>query len=415
MQKVLSQIDHNDTLALLKDLVGIPSHRDVPEQERKVAEYMACRLEKSGIDVELREVTEQRLNVVGVIEGSGEGYDLMFNGHMDTVPAYGWRTKMGPFCAEMKGGRVYGRGTVDMKGGLAAMMVAMQAIKKSGVELKGDLVFTGVVGEEGSCSIGAREIILNGPRTDFAVVGEATSLNVGIANRGSCDFEIITRGKAAHTGEPKKGVNAVLNMVNVTKALEREIGPRLRRPKHRLLDCSVMNISKIEGGIYGDVVPDLCRLWLRIRYVPAYDPKKLKEMINEVLQKVGKKFGFDSEVIITKKSYQWKWGRVIAKPYPAEISKDSRIVKVLRRNTKHVIGKNPKIVGFKGWADSALFINDARIPTAQFGPGNGGAHSPREFLELDQLHKAADIFALTALDLCLQTRQDSQVEKPSSE
>ncbi len=402
MRLVLNQIDHDDTLALLRDLIRIPSHRNVPEQESKVAEYIAHRLEKFGIDVKLRDVADGRPNVVGVIKGSGDGHSLMLSGHADTVPLYGWNADVGPFSGEMRQGKVYGRGAVDMKGGLAAMIVAMEAIKKSGVELKGDLVFTGVVGEEGSCSIGTKEIIRNGPITDFAVVGEETSLNVGIANRGSCDLEITTRGRTAHSGEPEKGINAIVKMANVVKALEKEVVSKLKGRKHRLMGSSVMNIGKIEGGIYGDVVPDLCKLSARIRYIPVYNPEDLKEIVNGVLQKLRKKDpAFDAEVTIKVKRCSWRWGEVVLEALPRVVSKDSMIVKVLKRNLKRVIGKYPKFVCSKGWGDSSLLVNEANIPAVEFGPGDGGAHSSLEYLDIDQLHKAADALALTSLDICL--------------
>lgn len=405
VKKTLKHLDRKGTINLVRDLIRIPSHRDIPEQESKVAKYIAQRLEKSGINVQLREVTDGRPNIVAIIKGSGGGYSLTFNGHTDTVPVYGWKIPdpraLEIYSGAVREGVIYGRGSVDMKGGLGAMIVAMEAIKKSGVDLKGDLVFTGVVGEEGSCSIGTKEILRNGPKTDFVLVGEATRLNVEIANKGSWDFTITVHGRTAHSGQPEKGINAVVKMAEIVKVLEKEVPVQLRRRKHRLLGYSVMNISKIEGGIYGDVVPDLCKLSVRIRYTPVYTRKKLEGMISEILQRLQKK---DPELTVEMstilKHYPWKWGEVTLDGLPREISKDNILVKTLRRNVKMVTGKYPKIRGSKGWSDSALFTNEANIPAVNFGPGNGGAHSPTECLKIDQLHKAAEIFTITSLDIC---------------
>jgi acetylornithine deacetylase/succinyl-diaminopimelate desuccinylase len=404
-EKVIKQIDHEDTLRLLRELIGIPSHRDIPEQESRIAEYIANRLEKSGIDVKLREVDKYRPNVIATIKGSGEGHSLMLNGHTDTVPVYGWKIPdpraLEIFSGEVRDGKVFGRGSADMKGGLAAMMGAMEAIKKSGVKLKGDLVFTGVVGEEGSCSIGTQEILRNGPRTDFAIVGEATKLNVSTANRGSWDFVITVQGRTAHSGEPEKGINAIVKTAKIIDALEREIVPMFKRRKHRLLGHSVMNVSKIEGGIYGDVVPDLCKLSVRIRYNTFYSREDLKEIVEGVLQRLRDEDPeLDAEVTTTFRRCPWRWGEVTLVGLPSEIPEHNEIVSALRQNMKVVTGNYPKIVGSKGWADAALLVNEADIPAVMFGPGNGGAHSPSEYLEIDQLRKATEVFALTSLDIC---------------
>lgn len=413
---IINKINSKNVVSLTRELIKIPSHRDIPEQERRIAEYIANRFEKSGIDAHLREVAEDRPNVIAKIGGSRDGCSLMLNGHIDTVPIYGWTTNgpmaHKPYSAKIKNRKIYGRGSCDMKGGIASMIVAMEAIKNSNLDLNGDLIFTGVVGEEGSCSIGTKDIIRNGPRADYVVIGEATQLNIAIANRGSWDFLITIKGRTAHSGEPEKGINAIVKATRIINALEDQLKPMLEIKGHRLLGHSVMNVSKIEGGTYGDVVPDHCEISVRIRYNTYYTRRQLEQIVNEVVFKLKKEDPeIDVSIATQIKSCSSKYGEVTLEGLPAEISQNSLVVEKFNQSIKEVTGTFPKIVGFKGWTDAALFVNDGGIPAINFGPGNGGAHSPLEYLEVNQLRRATQIFALAALNICNVDRKVVGLEK----
>ncbi|MHA2062755.1 MAG: M20 family metallopeptidase, partial [Candidatus Sifarchaeia archaeon] len=266
IDKLLNMIAEKTLKELLRNLVQIESHREVLGQEARIADFISSWLQNSNIKVEVRDVTNGRGNV------------------MDTVPIYAWDADVGAFSAEEKDGKIFGRGSCDMKGGLAAAMIAMETIRKSNVKLKGNLVITAVIGEEGSCSIGTKEIIRNGPRTDMAIVCEPTNMNVSVAQKGSSKIFITTRGKPAHTGTPEKGINAIMKMADVIQSLRTDLFPYLARRKHSLLDSPRLTVAVIEGGERTDVVPASCQIQMSYRYLPGDTPEEMMKKISETLE-----------------------------------------------------------------------------------------------------------------------------------
>ena len=394
VENVLNQIGIEKTVDLLRDLIRIPGHRELPEKESKVAEYIAKRFEKVSIDVKTSDVTPSRPNVIAVIKGTNDGYSLMYNCHMDTVPIYGWVGKPGPFDAEVKEGKIYGRGSCDMKGAIAAVIIAMEAIQRSEIRLKGDLIFAGVVGEEGDGSIGTKKIVQKEPKPDMAVVCEPTNLNISIGHKGSSSLMISTRGQPAHSAYPERGVNAIMLMSDVLQALRKELFPKLKQRKHRLLGSPTLTPTVIQGGMRTDVVPDQCKVKMNYRYPSGEEPEKVKEEISNLLMKLREKnSNLNAEVTI------------LSNGFGMEIPRNHMIVKALRQSMRKVTGKNPKIVGSGFWTDASILVNALRIPSVIFGPGKEEvAHTTMEYVEVDQLLIAAQVYALTALDVCLKQR-----------
>lgn len=390
-RKVLSQIDVDDAIRIAKDLIRIPGHRELPEKESKVAEYISRRFEESGITVQTKDITPCRPNVIAVVKGSGGGYSLMYNCHTDTVPVYGWLGEPGPFSALEKGGKIYGRGSCDMKGAIAATIVAMEAIHRTGVKLKGDLVFAGVIGEEGNGSIGTKDIVQNGPLTDFAVVCEPTNLKVSVGHKGSSNFLITTKGRPAHSATPEMGVNAISAMAGVLKKLERDFVPELRKKSHKLFGPPTFTPAVIQGGMRTDVVPDHCEVRVNCRYPPGVEPEEVREGIDRILQKMRRENkDFSAEVTLLGKSPG------------AEVAKDSMVVEALSRSVEQATGRPAEIVGSYFWTDASILVNNGKVPTALFGPGKEQmAHAPFEYVEVDHVGVSAKIFALTALEVCL--------------
>ncbi len=394
VEKVLNNIRVEILVGLVRDLVRIPGHRELPEKESNIAKYIENWLKKAGLSVKTRDVFPDRPNVIALMKGSGNGYSLMYNGHMDTVPAYGWVEEPGPFSGEVMEGKIYGRGSCDMKGAIAAAMVAMEAIQRSEIELKGDLIFTGVVGEEGEGSIGTKEIVQNESIPDMAVVCEPTDLNIFIGHKGSSSLIISARGRPVHSAYPEGGVNAIMLMSDILQALKKELLPRLKRRKHRFLGPPTLTATVIKGGMLTDVVPDQCEVTFNYRYPSGEEPGKVKEEISNLLNKMQEKdLSLNAEVTILNNALGM------------EIPKDCRIVKSLRQSMKKVTEKNPKIVGTGYWTDASILVNTGRIPTVIFGPGKEEvAHTTLEYVEINQLLTAAQVYALTALDICLQQR-----------
>jgi acetylornithine deacetylase len=230
---------------LLSDLVAINSINPnlVPGApgEADIAHYIARWLERAGLEVQLIESVTGRPNVIGIAHGSGGGKTLLLNGHMDTVGAGGMRHAHTPVIKE---GRLYGRGAYDMKGGLAACMVAMAEARK--LYLRGDVVFTAVVDEE-YASLGT-QALANRFRADGAIVAEFTELRLILAHRGFVWFEVETLGKAAHGSRPDLGVDAIVKMGKFLVELERLDMDLRSNPTHPLLGSGSLHASLIQGG-----------------------------------------------------------------------------------------------------------------------------------------------------------------------
>ena len=172
-ERVKALVKDEEAIELVRKIVQIPSHWAQEKREKPISDYLLDYFMKAGIDAYQQEVYPGRPNVVAVLHGTGEGKSLMFNGHIDTVPPFGMED---PFGAVIKDGKMYGRGTADMKSGVATMAYAMKLLKDADVKLKGNLVYAGVIDEDAAGSEGTRYIVRNGPLTDLAIVGEPTSL-----------------------------------------------------------------------------------------------------------------------------------------------------------------------------------------------------------------------------------------------
>jgi succinyl-diaminopimelate desuccinylase len=213
-QKVLEQITEAEVVALTQQLVRIESYFGVPNVETAVAKYISSFLKAEAIDSEIKEIFDGRSNVYGSLLGQKTGPTLLFCGHIDTVPPNNMEIE--PFNAYIEDGKIYGRGAADMKGGVAAMLLAMAAIKRAGVKLKGAIKFAGVVGEESpNTSEGARALVAEGKVADMAIVGEATNLDIAAAHKGMEWLKVEVKGKAAHGSVPDKGVNAIVKAAQI--------------------------------------------------------------------------------------------------------------------------------------------------------------------------------------------------------
>lgn len=389
-QKVLKQIKSQDSVSLLERLIEIPGHRLLPEKESRTSEYIAQWFEREGVKVRTVDIMPGRPNVIAQIRGKGRGYSLMYNCHMDTVPEYGWTSKPGPFKAVVEKGKICGRGSCDMKGAIAAVMIAMRALVNSEVELEGDLIFAGVIGEEGEGSIGTRAIVERGPKTDMAVVCEPTDLNVSIGHRGSSNLRLIVHGVPAHTAYPERGVNAILMMSKILNEIDRKLSPKLRSKKHELLGPATLTPAVIQGGMRTDVVPDLCETKLNCRYPHDQDPSQIKREIEEIAGKLQNRY--------PKLKVE---AEILSDAPGMEIPRGHPLVESLRKSMTKIGRKHPRIIGSGFWTDASILTNQGGIPTAIFGPGKEEiAHTVMEYLDIEQLHLAAQAYALTALDIC---------------
>ncbi len=325
----------------------------------------------------------------------------MFNGHIDTVPPFGMKN---PFEAIVKKGKLFGRGSADMKSGVGAMAYALVIIKRLKLKLKGDLIFAGVIDEDASGSAGTRYVIEHGPKTDFAIVGEPTLLYPVITHKGIDYFEVKYIGKSAHSSIPEKGANAIFAAAEFVTRLEKELSKQYRNISHPLLTPPTVNAGLIQGyaqankpyllgqsKTFAGIVPDICSIIVDIRWVPDQSLEEVTKTITALAQDTAtKRDGIRVEV------------KPAMPPHPAmEIDAESPLVKALDKSIQKVTGDRKTIRGENYWGDSGLLSTLGHIPTVMFGPGDiRYAHSDDEFIEIDQLAPAAKIYALTALNIC---------------
>lgn len=367
-----------DHVQLLSELVAIDSVNPdlVPGAagEAEIAHYVARWMADAGLEVQLDEAAPGRLSVVGIARGTGGGRSLMLNAHMDTVGVTGMENAHKP---RVEGNRLYGRGAFDMKGSLAAIMLAGSRVRRLG--LRGDVIVTAVCDEE-YASIGTTSVLKRWT-ADAAIVTEPTGLDVCVAHKGFMWFEVEARGAAAHGSKPDLGVDAIAKMGHVLIGIE-ELGERLRSsPKHRLLGSGSIHASLISGGQELSSYPERCALSVERRTVPGETQAEAEAQFQALLR--------DSRVSF----------RTTLVREPFEVSTDEPIVRVLRGRISAIRGIKPRIYGDTPWMDAAL-TSAAGIPTVVFGPGGAGAHAVVEWSNLDEVAAAADILVQVATEFC---------------
>ena len=335
--------------------------------ENELAQFVAEWLTAAGLEVEVEEVAPGRPNVVGRARGSGGGSTLLLNAHMDTV---GYEGMEAPLEPRVEDGRLYGRGAYDMKGSLAAIMVAGAAAVEAG--LRGDVLVAAVADEE-VYSIGAEAAARRYP-ADAAIVAEPTELRLVVAHKGFVWLEVETRGRAAHGSRPDLGQDAIVGMGQVLTGLGALARALLDNPSHPLLGSGSVHASLISGGVELSTYPERCVLALERRTVPGETAEIVERQIREIADGAEIRTTFVRE--------------------PFEVAENEPVVQSVLR---HAGG--PEIAGVPFWADSAVFAA-AGIPTVVFGPGGAGAHAEVEWVDLADLERCKDVYVAVARELC---------------
>ncbi|MFP4647054.1 MAG: M20 family metallopeptidase [Candidatus Acetothermia bacterium] len=387
---VVQNVEEEEILALVEEMVKIPSHQNVEDEEKELAHFLRDRLEAAGIETELQEVADNRANVFGRVGQGGPGKTLMLNGHMDTVPP---GNMSGPFTPRRKNGRLYGRGAVDMKGALGAMVYAAEIIQESGIDLDGQVLIAGVVGEE-SGSPGTHYITEHGPRADLAVVGEPTELKVGVAHKGIEWLRIEVEGKSAHASVPHEGINAVYRATEVVQALRKKLIPLLEEKHDELLGAPTFNVGVIRGGSYPNIVPDQCRLEIDRRWIPGESLSSIYREVEQILDDLSDdlpEFKFSMEQMEEVGNFTHT---------PLDTDPDHPLVKTCQAILED-LGRDITVSGVTYWSDAALLSDGADIPSVVLGPGSiDQAHGPQEYVNIEQLSEAVKVYLLLALEIC---------------
>lgn len=372
-------------IALLRELVAIdsvnPSLVPGAAGEASIAGAIAAHLRRIGLDVEVQDAAPGRPNVIGVLEGRRPGRSLMLCGHIDTVGVEGMRA---PFDPVERDGRLYGRGSQDMKGGVAAMIDAARIIAGEGLE-GGRLVIACVVDEE-FASIGA-DALVGRWRADAAVVTEPTDLQIAIGHKGFAWFEVETRGRAAHGSRPLEGRDAIMRMGRVLHELE-QLDRRLQAvPPDPLLGTASLHASIIEGGREMSSYPDRCILKVERRTVSSESSRQLADEIEDIVDRL-KQADREFEGSVTP---------MVSRP-PYRLAPDHALPVALERalaSTGGAAAGNAGFVGMTFWTDAAV-LGSAGIPAVLFGPGGAGLHSAEEYVEIQDVLRCRDVLAALA-------------------
>ena len=269
MERITPEIRAEEAGELLRRLVQAPSVNP-PGDTTAVVEVIGRYLDEAGIAWRSLEAAPGIASLVAQLPGSRQGKTVLLNGHIDVVPAGdGWSVE--PYGAVEKDGRMYGRGTSDMKAGIAAMLLALVALKRSGADFPGEVVLMAAADEETGGRLGTNYLLEQGFGRDasFAIVGEPTDLRIDLGNRGVAWIEITIKGRAGHPGRPVTGVNAVHYAGRLIQAIA-EMQFDLRNDLFEVSAPSV-TVTMVNGGVKANVIPDTCKLNARQEDVAGGD------------------------------------------------------------------------------------------------------------------------------------------------
>ena len=380
---ILDRLDDAYTVKLSEEMIAIPS---VVGDEEAVALYIKEKLESYGMKTELQYVADGRPNIYGVMDWGKSGKCLNYNAHTDTVPAGDdWDTE--PFKAVIKDGKLYGRGACDMKTGIACSLNMIKAIADSGVELKGELSFSGVVDQEAT-DIGAWAMMedpkwrsLDGVVLTYSYCGDETK-PIPLGLTGKLLYNVNVHGKAAHGFRPYLGINAVEDAAKIISNLD-----RLEQKEHPDFGKGTLCTLKTEGGYekYSVVVPESARFEVNRLLVPG---ESIQYALDD-MERLVDSLELRSEVDVGVKPPKYE-------PYICE--KDEPLMQSLDRVYRLVMGRAPLYEYAYGITNANIFQGEQGIPCIHIGPQRGGAHQPNEHVKLEWLPPVSEMYARIAVD-----------------
>lgn len=377
-----------EVINLCQDLIRKSSYSG---HEQNVVNILKTYMEKNKFD---KVFTDKYGNIIGCIKGNRPGPKILFDGHIDTVPvANELEWTYPPFAAEIHDDKIYGRGTSDMKGAVAAMCVAAKYFKEDfGNDFAGEIYIAGVVHEECFEGVASREVSKN-IKPDYVIIGEASNLNIKIGQRGRAEIIVETFGKSCHSANPEKGINAVYKMTKVIEAIN-----TLEPPHHDILGDGILELTDIKSSPYpgASVVPDYCRATYDRRLLvgetkeSVLDP--IKKLLLEMMEKdstlnvkvsysVGKEKCYTNNEITGERFFPgWLYDKndeFVQKAYVQ-----------LKNN-----GFNPEITQYNFCTNGSHYAGEAHIKTFGLGPSKENlAHTANEYIEINQLIKAVQCY-----------------------
>ncbi len=372
-------------VALLKELVALPSvnpdHTDDPDvaNEYRVTDYLARHFEARGWRVEWDHVTPERANLIASYGPENPRYTLLLEAHTDTVGVTGMT--VAPFTPVEKEGRLYGRGSCDTKGPMAAALAALtpetvEALAAAGVRI----LFVGAYGEEKG-NIGAERLAEQGLGADSALILEPTELAIVHAHKGTLWLELTVWGRAGHGSDPEKGTNAIVAMADIVRWLQEQIKRQQIAAAHPDLGRPTLNIGRIDGGVAVNIVAQRCCIEIDRRTVPGEDGEQLVNDIRDrcdALKESGALCDFDL--------------RIIKAGIPFSTGKDAGLVNQMASALEKA-GPPARLATAAWYSDAGAFSRTCR-EVVVFGPGSiQQAHTADEYIDLDQLRAGQDVLS----------------------
>jgi acetylornithine deacetylase len=401
----------DEIVQLVLELVGIPS---VTGNEREVQDAVARHYASRGLAVDRWETTrddiadyivhvgeqdryKDRPHVVGIQRGAGGGRSLMLQGHTDTVdngePALWTRNPFG----EVAGDRIYGRGSADMKSGVATYIAVLDVLDDLGVRLQGDLLLAASVGEEDG-GFGALSTVLRGHRADAALISEPTSLKIVIAGGGSLVFRITIHGKSAHGATRNQGVSAVEKFYPIFHDLlawEAERNAALSHPLYDRFDNKFpISVGLVRAGTWASTVPEELVAEGRLGFLPG---ETIEDMQQQAVERILAAANRDEWLREHPPNIEWFGGQFAS----SEISPDEPIAQTLAAAHRKVTGAETEFSALTSGLDARLLVNLGGMPTAVYGAGDvNNCHCADEWIGIDELLTAIEVTTVAVIDWC---------------
>ena len=413
-EKLLEKIDQSRDKAVvfLRDMVVIPS---VTGDEAQIQTFLSKYMTKIGLNVDMWETDweelkkhpgyrpvdrgyEGRPNIVATWKGAGGGRSLLLNGHTDVIPVgggEGWSDN--PWSATIKNGRMYGRGTADMKSGVASHIMAVECLMAAGLKPKGDLYINVVIDEEVS-GHGTLDTVIRGYKADAGISGETSDLAVQPACIGRIWFEIEIHGKPAGIQKRYEGISGIELGNKIVKAVADLEAKRVATITHPLypnaLDTLPCIVGSFSAGNYPSAFPANCLLKGSIGTVPGEDHEGVKQSL---VDQIARAAAEDSWMKVHPPKVRF----VGYDAQASEIPRDHAIVETVCKNYKEITGRDPQISGRQGAADTRFLNLYANTPTVIFGPGSTAVmHANDEYVSIDDYMTSVKVMALSICDWC---------------